>query len=78
MSKKETIARLNKQYDAKITEFAVATKYGDRAGALLALAQAGEIKGKIRHVRNQKFELGQKLRERKMLRELDELYSGDM
>ena len=78
MSKKETIARLNKQYDAKITEFAVATKYGDRAGALLALAQAGEIKGKIRHVRNQKFELGQKLRERRMLRELDELYSGDM
>ena len=78
MSKKETIARLNKQYDAKITEFAVATKYGDRAGALLALAQAGEIKGKIRHVRNQKFDFGQKLRERRTLRELDELYSGDM
>jgi len=78
MSKKDIIRRLNKQYDAKITEFAVATKYGDRAGALLALAQAGEIKGKIRHVRNQKFEFGAKLRERRFLQKLDELYGNEM
>lgn len=74
MSNKDTIRRLQNNYIEKITEFAVATQYGDKARALLALAQAGEIKGMIRKVKNQKYTLKRRIRESRLVRELDEKY----
>ncbi len=72
--KKEQIARLRRAYDQKITEYAVALQYGDKARALRCQAEAGEIMGRIRYIKSTRFELGSKIREKYICRQLDKLY----